>query len=55
VIYDFVEKPTYKPANEIPQDEIKSELNRILNLLSRKGDSKISIKCLNLKIKTQCN
>jgi hypothetical protein len=37
VIYDFVEKPTYKPVNEIPEAEIKSELKRILNLLSQKG------------------
>ena len=37
MIYDFVEKPTYKPVNEIPNDEIKFELKRILNLLGQKG------------------
>ncbi len=37
VIYDFVEKPTYKPVNEISEAEIKSELKRILNLLGQKG------------------
>ena len=37
VIYDFLEKPTYKPVNEVPEAEIKSELKRILNLLGQKG------------------
>lgn len=37
MIYDFVEKPTYKPVNEIPNDEIKFELKRILHLLGQKG------------------
>lgn len=37
VIYDFLEKPTYKPVNEIPEAELEFELKRILNLLGQKG------------------
>jgi hypothetical protein len=37
LIYDLVEKPTYKPAKEIPKTEIKFELEKLLNLLGEKG------------------
>lgn len=37
LIYDFVERPAYKPVNEIPEAEINFELKNILNLLGQKG------------------
>lgn len=37
MLYDFIEKPIYKPLNEILEVEINFELKRILNLLGQKG------------------
>lgn len=37
LVYDFIGNPTYKSVNEIPENEINIELNKIVNLLSKKG------------------
>jgi len=37
LIYDFIGKPICKSVNEIPETEIKFELNKILNLLGEKA------------------
>lgn len=37
MIFDFIEKPSCKPVNEIPETEIKSELKKIISLLGQKG------------------
>jgi len=37
LVYDLIGNPTYKSVNEIPENEIKIELNKIINLLNKKG------------------